>query len=64
MANEPTEKQLEDLRLMGLGRMFERADIMEILEQEHAKALRKNPEHSLHIGFIMEKIKEMPNYDN
>ena len=50
-----------DLELLKHGREFERLDIITALESQATKLLRSNPEHALHIGFIVEQIKNMKN---
>jgi hypothetical protein len=51
-----TERDLEFLKN---GREFERLDIIEALEKQAKALLRTNPEHALHIGFIIQAIKDM-----
>lgn len=49
-----------DLEMLANGRQFERMDIIKELETIATASLRTNPEHSLHIGFVIQAIKAMP----
>jgi hypothetical protein len=48
-----------DLDLLKNGREFERLDIIAALEKQAKELMRSNPEHALHIGFIVQAIRDM-----
>jgi hypothetical protein len=48
-----------DLEMLKLGREFERQDIKTALEKSARDLLRTNPEYSLHVGFVLEFLKEL-----
>jgi hypothetical protein len=48
-----------DLEMLKTGRSFERLDIIKDLEKQASKMLKSNPEHALHIGFIVQQIKSL-----
>lgn len=48
-----------DLDMLRNGRNFEREDIIKELEKIASESLRGNPEHALHIGFVVQAIKAM-----
>lgn len=52
---------VRDLDMLKNGRNFEREDIIKQLEKIAKESLRGNPEHALHIGFIVQAIKAMTN---
>ena len=48
-----------DLEMLKTGRSFERQDIIADLEKQAKKVMKFNPEHALHIGFIIQQIKSL-----
>jgi len=48
-----------DLDMVKHGRMFERQDIVNALTESAQKQMRRNPEYSLNVGFILELIQEL-----
>ena len=48
-----------DLEMLKTGRSFERLDIIADLEKQATKLMKSNPEHALHIGFIIQQIKSL-----
>jgi hypothetical protein len=48
-----------DLEMLKTGRSFERLDIISNLEKQATKLMKSNPEHALHIGFIVQAIRTM-----
>lgn len=47
-----------DMEMLKAGRSFEREDIIKDLERQSAKIMKSNPEHALHIGFIIQQIRD------
>lgn len=57
----PSSLTKRDLELLKAGREFERSDIIKDLEKQALKIMKSNPEHALHIGFIVQQIRDMDN---
>lgn len=48
-----------DMEMLNHGRMFERQDIVNALTESAQEKMRSNPEYALHVGFVLEFIKEL-----
>ena len=48
-----------DLEMIKYGRQFEREDLVKALEKSAKDQLKRNPEYSLNVGFVLEIFKEL-----
>lgn len=53
-----TNKELE---IFKRGKATERLNIIKALEDQAKELIRSNPEHALHLGFIVQKIRGLDN---
>lgn len=49
----------QEVEIFKRGRATERLSIITALEDQAKEILKSNPEHALHLGFIIQKIRDM-----
>jgi hypothetical protein len=51
---------IQDIDLIKKGREFEREHIITSLRKKALSIMKRNPNHALQIGFVIEAIKDLP----